>query len=550
MPISQIACSGYRSLENVTLPLGPLTAIVGPNGSGKTSLLRTMNLLLGPWWPSIRSLRIPQDFTGFDSNKELRVEILFDPPLTHEDKLQKKHEITALRFQCSQYKRSGKWGQTGDLHVDFKPIGADGKQPFVAVTRPKTGKPPEFEPLAVSTGLRDQARLLFIDHRRSLAQHLPTARGSVLSRLFDPARKEFEKNTDGKREFMERYEEAMEHLRTPRVREIESTINETAKRMVGFLGSSAVEEIDIGFGFADPANPFNSLRLVYREGNLEIPGDELGLGIQSAIVVGIFEALRQISGEVGTVVIEEPEMYLHPQAQRYFLRILTDLVDKGDCQIIYSTHSPIFADAGRFEAIRLVRKEPAGMTRVNYISSDSDREYLDKQRSAQKIGIRLDATTSEILFARKALLVEGPGDRIAACLVADVIGEDPDAEDLAVVACGAKTSIPFFARICKALGIPFVVLHDEDVYPETGDEDTVKKLKNENARAQKENAEIASAVGDAVPVFILKPSLESCLGIGRWASDKPKRVVEALTALSVEQMPKGLRLAVEELFSD
>lgn len=42
MPISQRACSGYRSLEDVTLPLGPLTAFVGPNGSGKTSLLRAM----------------------------------------------------------------------------------------------------------------------------------------------------------------------------------------------------------------------------------------------------------------------------------------------------------------------------------------------------------------------------------------------------------------------------------------------------------------------------------------------------------------------------
>lgn len=548
MPISRITCNGYRSLEDVTMPLGPLTAIVGPNGSGKTSLLRAMNLILGPWWPSLRSLRIPQDFTSFDSNKELVIEIGFDPPLIHEDKLQKLHEITALRFQCSPYKRSGKWGQVGDLHTDFKPIGANGAQPTVAVTRPKSGKPPEFEPLTVSMGLRDQARILFIDHRRSLAQHLPTVRGSVLSRLFDPVRKEFEKDADGKREFIERYEEAMEYLRTPQVVEIENTINETAKRMIGFLGSSAVEEIDIGFGIADPVNPFNSLRLIYREGDLEIPGDELGLGIQSAIVVGIFEALRQISKEVGTVVIEEPEMYLHPQAQRYFLRILTDLVDRGDCQVIYSTHSPIFADVSRFEAIRLVRKQPTGTTRINFISADSDISYLDKQRRAQKIGIRFDTTASEVLFARKALLVEGPGDRLAACLVAELLGEDPDAEDLAIVACGAKTSIPFFARTCKALGIPFVVLHDEDIYSETGDEDKDKKLKEENNRACKENAEINEAVGDPSKIFILKPNLEACLGIGRWASDKPKRVVESLSTLSLEQMPEGLRLAVEELF--
>jgi predicted ATP-dependent endonuclease of OLD family len=42
MPISQISCVGYRSLEDATLPLEPPTAMVGPNDSGKTLLLRAL----------------------------------------------------------------------------------------------------------------------------------------------------------------------------------------------------------------------------------------------------------------------------------------------------------------------------------------------------------------------------------------------------------------------------------------------------------------------------------------------------------------------------
>lgn len=548
MGITEVHCEGYRSLEDVTLSVGPLTAIVGPNGAGKTSFLRAMNLLLGTWWPSMHSIRVPQDFTRFDTDRGLLVQITFDPPLVHEDKMGKEHHIPFLRFQCRPYKKSGRWGQVGDLHTDFKPIGADGKPPIVAVLSPKKGKPPEFEPLSVSTALRDQARIMFIDHRRSLAQHLPTMRGSVLGRLFDPARKEFERDTDGKREFKDHYNEALQQLRTPRVQEIEKTISETAKRMVGFLGSSVVDDIDIEFGFADPANPFTSLRLVFREGGLMIPGEELGLGVQSAVVVGIFEALRQLTGEVGTVVIEEPEMYLHPQAQRYFLRILTDMVDRGDCQVIYSTHSPIFADIVRFEAIRLVHKGTATMTTVRHVSSRSDIDYLDEQRKAQKLGIRFDATTSELLFARKAMLVEGPGDRIAACMVAEALGEDPDAEDFAIVACGAKSAIPFFARTCRALRIPFVVLHDSDLYEEVGDEEKVQKIREDNAVAEKENSEILAAVEDEASIFILQPSLEGCLGIGRNAPDKPKRVVEALASQQMEEHPVQLIEAVQALF--
>jgi predicted ATPase len=43
--ISRIAISGYRSLRELTLPLGALTVVTGPNGSGKSSVYRSLRLL-------------------------------------------------------------------------------------------------------------------------------------------------------------------------------------------------------------------------------------------------------------------------------------------------------------------------------------------------------------------------------------------------------------------------------------------------------------------------------------------------------------------------
>lgn len=43
--ITRLAISGYRSLRDVTLRLGPITVVTGQNGSGKSSLYRSLRLL-------------------------------------------------------------------------------------------------------------------------------------------------------------------------------------------------------------------------------------------------------------------------------------------------------------------------------------------------------------------------------------------------------------------------------------------------------------------------------------------------------------------------
>jgi hypothetical protein len=129
--------------------------------------------------------------------------------------------------------------------------------------------------------------------------------------------------------------------------------------------------------------------------------------------------------------------------------------------------------------------------------------------------------------------------------VAERLGHDPDAEDLAIVACGTKTAIPFFARVCSALSIPFVVLHDGDVYPDA-ESDGARTQQNE--LESKKNAAIAE--GSAGRVFVLEPTLEAALGIGRTAKDKPRRVLDACQDTPLEGLPAPLVKAVEALFAE
>jgi putative ATP-dependent endonuclease of OLD family len=543
--LTRLQVRNFRSLEDVDVPLEPVTALVGPNGAGKTSLLRAIELVLGEAWPSLRSFRIPQDFTGFDASRDLEVVVSFDPPYVHSDTHSTEHPVTALRLTCKPYKRSGRWGAAGDLHVDLDPLNQGGQVPMVATGQPTKGQKTQFGPLRVGTDIRDHARVLFIDHRRSQTHHLPYMRGSILGRLLQPARKEFK----SQEEFRKAYEQAMDLLRTEHVRRIESTVAETAKRMLGFLGGSRSRSIDVGFGFSDPANPFGSLRLQYHESGLAIPGEELGLGIQSAIVVGIFEAFRQIGTNCGTLVIEEPEMYLHPQAQRYFFRLLLEMADSGQCQVIYSTHSPIFADVCRYESLRLVRREEGSNSRITHVPAGRH-TALSRARAAFKLGGRFDAARNEVLFAQRALLVEGYGDRVAALLVAEKLGLDLDAEGVTIVDCGGKSGVELVLGVCQALSIQTVVLHDEDLWPTDGLVDAKEKAQRtaENEAEKDKNDRIQRAAG-AARVFVVRPSLEEVLGIGRNASDKPRRIAEAVASIDIKAAPHGLEPLLEAVQS-
>ena len=45
--LEKVHIKNYRSLRNITLPLKPLTVLVGPNASGKSNTLNALHLFKG-----------------------------------------------------------------------------------------------------------------------------------------------------------------------------------------------------------------------------------------------------------------------------------------------------------------------------------------------------------------------------------------------------------------------------------------------------------------------------------------------------------------------
>lgn len=71
--------------------------------------------------------------------------------------------------------------------------------------------------------------------------------------------------------------------------------------------------------------------------------------------MALFRAYAQAFRGNAVIAIEEPEIYLHPHAQRSLATLFEDLAAKGS-QIFYSTHSATFIDVARSDRVVLVER--------------------------------------------------------------------------------------------------------------------------------------------------------------------------------------------------
>ena len=230
------------------------------------------------------------------------------------------------------------------------------------------------------------------------------------------------------------------------------------------------------------------------------------------------------AGLTGLVVlIEEPELFLRPQAQRYLHRLLRRLADTGN-QVLYSTHSPAFLDVARLDELLFVRRRAGGGT-----STVRPRRVdgLDDLRAQSEF----DAQRAELFLARAVLLVEGQTERLSLPFVFRALGVDPDREGISIVECGGKSSMPRFAQVCRAVDVPFVAVYDRDAPPGRRPAPTHARLNDALA-----------TLADPGCAIALAPDFERVAGL-RGRDHKPLQAYERFAKLRASEIPEPLARA-------
>ncbi len=535
MRVSRVVIKNFRSIKELDFDPGPLCTLIGENNAGKSTILRALNLVLGEQWPTDRSFD-EADFHNGNAADPIVIEVYFDSPW-EEERRGNKARVAGFRLTCTEYKRASQDRVAGELRTEFICIGPKGGTVSDPSVPFRQGAPPP-PPLRVSDTMRARTPLLYVDVMREYARHQPSSRWSMLRRLIDQISASFKTDKtqisitgdDGTTTKMSREaaydfytKKAFEVLRTKELAELEDALEKNALEQMGL--DPADGEVRLGFAGHDPASAFRNLELMIEQLGITSRAQEVGAGLQSAIVVAIFRTYEELRRGGAIFAIEEPEAFLHPQKARYFADILERVSVAGN-QVFIATHSPFFAKLHAPETIGLVRRTASGGTRVVQASGAALAPDL---KAGLKIQSQVHAERSELLFARRVLFVEGQTERIAMPFVFAAMAVDANREGISVVDCGSKDSIPFFSNIAKAFDIPFVVMADLDP-----------------AKPQQATQKL-QAICAATDLFLLSPDFEGLCGYA--ASDKIVDAYRHFSGLKAHQIPQPIQDTVNRLLA-
>jgi putative ATP-dependent endonuclease of the OLD family len=501
--ISKIYIKNFRSIKNLEFEPRNLCALVGQNNVGKSNILLAIDMLLGEQWPTYRIKA--EDIYGNDDTLTVQIKIMFDSPIPH-------------KYYGTTYEVYG-------LHLEYGPttqsIYCLNEREQIITNRSGT-------PIYANNITRANVPCVLIEVDRDLEKELRGSQWTIFGRLLKEIEKDFTSNETRKNDYDCKMGDACSLLRTDKFNKLENSIREQVKKLTGFNNA------DLKFTSSDILDNYKSLKLVVKESPEfdEFSALEMGAGIKSAIFISIMEAYRQLKGEGSILIIEEPEVYLHPHARRFFYKLLKELSEQGN-QIFYSTHSSEFVNLPDFESICLVRKNHIDGTTIHQLM---DIDIPPGSKDELKLLTQFDVRRNEMFFAKKVLLVEGQTERFSLPYLFLLKGYDLYDKGISIIDSESKDNLEYFIKILNASNIPFVVLHDDD-----------SDKPDYTSKHIELNQHIIDTVGDPSFVFRMDPDFEGVFNI----HDKSIRnAIDCCKSINaIDNIPSVVNEAIDKLLS-
>lgn len=471
MYISNVSVNNFRIFKDFEVQLNAgLNVVVGENNSGKTALIDAIRLTLdtnSSEWTKVTDL----DF--HENEKEFQIRIKFDDispkqasvfveHLTHEKtndgNARKSVLYVNLRAQITNIVKRGNRYIRSELRSGAR---ADG--PII-----------EHE-------IREYLSATYLRPLRDAESELNAGRNSRLAQIISSST-DFKRDGRNFQKLLEEFIKASTAiLKNDGLEAGEGKIDANLQKLtfnqdrfkltIQMLGSKSFSDMSLSEKERAFRDILQKLSLV-----LDANKPLQGLGYNNVLFMATeLLLLEQEKDEFPLLLIEEPEVHLHPQLQMKFLKFIRDeysAPDSPKLQTIITTHSPNLASKAPLESIILMKEAIAfPMRKGDTWLESEDYVFLEKF---------LDVTKSNLFFAKGVLIVEGDAENILLPTIAELLGHPLEDYGVSIVNVG-NTAYARFAKIFLRslegdndteenwLNIPVACLRDIDLWPEKAD---------------------------------------------------------------------------------
>lgn len=554
MQIRKVTIHNWRSIKDVEIDFENLMIFIGQNNHGKSNVLSALLFFFG--YASHSDL----DFNS--SSEELYVELTFTN-LDEQDKVQFQKYLTSdekikVRKQASKGEASVYHGycelplevclredkiQTpikredyeSTLLKDMLPAGRISKDALISIQKDYIAKNKgslEFEYnlegsqflgyKTVAQGMFGE--LFFVPAVKSASDELQTKGNSIFNRLLTNVINKMSEDNKQYRETKIQVEELIKSLNKLRDdgnenKDRPDEINKLEKKLEEELASwNTTIDIDI-----TPPNIDEVFRVgtnVFIDDGQKTDVSRKGNGLQRSLIFALIKSWAAVLKEESAVkqaeeessgrkassstyfIFEEPELYLHPQAQKQLFSSLKELANSGN-QVILSTHSSFFIDLSIHKSICIICKDSIEEG-TKKLQCTEDLFESDEEKNLFNMTYWINPSRGELFFAKKVILFEGQTEMTVVPYLAKRL--ERFTYEYSTIDCTSKSCIPAYVTLLNKFKIPYVVVYDKD-HQSYKSQDAKNQADNDTNRIEQE---IDSSFGTSV---VFDNDIEEEIGI-------------------------------------
>jgi predicted ATP-dependent endonuclease of OLD family len=637
MKLTNIVIKNYKSLKDISIDLDNLHALVGANSSGKSNLLRALDFLFNPsskfvsedtFWSkdTENEIRIEALFKDLTENEKEKLDPYLLPdgsfniaryakigasPQNDDTEI-----VDSKVFIGQQYRKlvpkitwlqetninasniSDWWSKKEDLTV-----GSHNFYEFLdSTSKPGVGdwkaKASQFV-LTYKDGIEMDSS--WIDNPKGYAGVL---KGCLPCFVLVPAVKDVTDESKGtksspfgklinhiissvsdakQKAIKEALSEISGHLNRVGADKRVPLIAQTEKELKKLL-NDIFPECDLEIEFETPTlELLLSAPKLYIDDGLRNTVENKGHGLQRAVIFSIlrqyadYNSIQSDGNKKSLIIaIEEPELYMHPQAQRTIRSVLKRIAQGSD-QVLFSTHSSLLVDVTNFdEIVRFEiqvdehKGERTNTSRIWQLSMKSlIEDLINRHPGINPTGDSMrelyansyNTNRNEGFFASKIILVEGQTEAYCLPIYADYIeGCAFDPKGISVIECGGKGSMDRLYRIFNELHIPCYILIDYD-FGNSNTNITDKSIELINLVGDKSQYQGSLYISDKIAYFPIKwetqlsgdianySALEgqACTALGISKDGSKPLIGRYIARWLVSQTPSQIPICIEQI---